>query len=247
MKPVLEALRRAYGGPATLDEPRPLEQVILLLLSRKSDIRRSQAAMKQIQDHYVDWNEVRVTSAYELRKSLKGLGEPKPGDKADQLKELLSTVYNRFNKLDLDFLRRESQDPEAARKRERFMAWLQEKAPAIAATMALYGAPKNEVVATPALPRLLVRLGWLNGKSAGLGACRECVLKHVPEDLLVAAQWSFYHLLEENCHSRNPDCVPCPLVRYCPTGKEEVKAQEGALARAKKEAAGRALKARAGK
>ena len=39
-----------------------------------------------------------MTSAYELRKWMRGLGAKKSQEKAEQVKELLSTVYNRFNR-----------------------------------------------------------------------------------------------------------------------------------------------------
>jgi endonuclease III len=223
MKAVVETLRRTYGGPATLDEPRPLEQVILLILSRGSDIRKAQAAMRQLQAVYVDWNEVRVTSAYELRKHLHGLGEAKPGDKADQLKDLLSTVYNRFNKLNLDFMDRGASDPDTARKRDRFQNYLQEKVPAVAAMMTLYGQPAGELVVQPSLPRLLGRLGWLNGKSTGVAASREAITKLFAEEDLFGVQWGLYHVLEEHCHGRSPTCPECPLMKHCPAGKEGVK------------------------
>lgn len=232
MQQVLDALKRAYGGPSALDEPRPLEQVILLVLSRGTDIRRAQNSMRQLQSAYVDWNEVRVTSAYELRKHLRGLGENGSGDKADQLKDLLNAIYNRFNKLNLDFLLAESADPEAIRKRERFHGWLQEKSPALAPVMSLYGSPKDEVVVTAALPRLLQRLGLVNGKSPGIGATREALQKQVAECDLVSAHWCFYHVLEERCHGRSPDCPACAVHKLCPNGQAEIKARKTAESKA---------------
>lgn len=220
---VLEALKKAFGGPSQLDEPRPLEQVLLLLLSRSSDVKKAHAAMKQLQTHYVDWNEVRVTSTYEVRKFLHGLGEHGPGDKADQIREFLSTVYNRFNKLNLDFLKPDGADPDAARKRERFQGYLQEKWPALASVLTLYGAPEGEVAAGPVLTRVLMRLGWMSGKSAGATVTRESLRRAVHADDLIAAQWGIYHVGERYCHGRAPECGACPILKFCPAGKTETK------------------------
>ncbi|NRA97096.1 MAG: hypothetical protein HRU14_12900, partial [Planctomycetes bacterium] len=101
-KTLFQTLRKSFGGPTELDEPRPLEQIILLILASRSDIRKARSAMLRIESEYVDWNEVRVTSAYELSRWLRPLGAKKAQEKAEQMKELLSTVYNRFNKLNLD-------------------------------------------------------------------------------------------------------------------------------------------------
>ena len=123
---VLKALASALDGPSDLDELRPLEQLILLILCHESDVRKARTGMGRLQSHYVDWNEVRVTGVYEIASHLKTLvGQKKALTKANRLRDLLSTVYNRFNKLNLDFLHASGADPELGHKQERFLTYLQ--------------------------------------------------------------------------------------------------------------------------
>ena len=127
LRNTLRALARAFGAPTDIEEHRPLEQLILLLLCRDADPGRARTALRRLQTEYVDWNEVRVSSAYEIAGHLRGLGgKAKALVKAERIKDLLSTVYNRFNKLNLDFLHVPSSDPELSRKRDRFLNYLKD-------------------------------------------------------------------------------------------------------------------------
>jgi endonuclease III len=215
---VLKGLERAYGGPKTLDEPRPLEQLVFLILARGSDPRRARAAMKHLESEFVDWNELRVTSVYEIRKQLAPLGASKIGNKAEEIKELLATIYERFNKLDLDFLQGVGSDPEETKKRDRFDAWLQDKSPSLWAMMALHGPRRIEVVATPALGRVMLRLGWTKTRTSSAKSIHGTFTRVVPEEAHISAQWGLYHLLETVCLPRSPRCDECPVAKECPTG-----------------------------
>ena len=214
---VLKTLKSEFGGPDELDEPRPLEQLLLLILSRGADIKKSRSAMRRLQSEYVDWNELRVSGVFEIRKHLKVLGARSIGDKAEQIRELLSTVYERFNKLSLDFLTASNQDAETTRKRERFEFFLGSRSPALAAMMALYGPKKPDVVVGPGVPKVLQRLGWLGTKGATVAAARKALTANVPETELVGAQWRFHLLMEDYCHTRDPRCAECPVSGSCPS------------------------------
>lgn len=241
-KTLFEALKTSFGGPTELDEPRPLEQIVLLILANRSDIRKARTAMRRIESEYVDWNEVRVTSAYELSRWLRPLGAKKAQAKAEQVKELLSTVYNRFNKLNLDFLHKEARGPAEARKRERFQTYLQDRSIALHVMMSLHGSDRQEVIVTSGLPRVLQRLGVLNGKTNTVTATRSKLKDLYEDDQLIAVQWGFYALIESYCHARNPDCPDCPALKLCPAGQKEAKKR---LADQKKAAKKAAEKARA--
>jgi endonuclease III len=214
---VLDALCRAYGGPTEFTETRPLDQIILWILARGSDFRRAQSALKRLQAAYVDWNEVRVTSAYELRKITGALGSTGPADKADQIKEVLSTIFERFNKLSLDFLLPASAEPDAGRKRERFLSWFLERFPVLAALVPLFGQDRKAIASHPGLVRVFQRLGWLPRNGGGIGAMKAAMARMVGEGDLLRAQWAFIHLAETTCVPRQPLCGQCVAATHCPT------------------------------
>ena len=64
---------------------------------------------------------------------------------------------------------------EEVRKRERFQNYLQERSVALHAMMALHGSDKVDVVVETGLLRLLLRLGWLDGKSRTATAARTTI------------------------------------------------------------------------
>lgn len=241
---IIERLHEVYDGPRVLEEERPLEQLLLFLCTRGSTIGKAQQAMKRMVEAFVDWNEARVTSAYELSDSLTPIGKRIAYDKAVELKELLATVYQRFNKLDLDFLASDAKSTEETRKRERFTDWLEDRWPALGAMMALAASSRQPIVVNPALSRVLQRVGWVP-KKASAGAVRDALNSRVAADELVRTQWGFQHVAEAHCHSRNPACDLCPLAESgCVEGAKlrpeilkKKKAEEAAARAAKKKAA----------
>jgi hypothetical protein len=129
---LLRNLEKTFGPVVGLEEFRPLERIVLMMLAHGSDAQTARSLVKRIQTEYVDWNEVRVTSPYEIGNLLHKLGSS-AGRRADQIRELLVFVYNRFNKLSLDCLLNEDLGPEERRKRDRFESWMLDRAKAIVA------------------------------------------------------------------------------------------------------------------
>lgn len=218
VRDILKTLKSTYGGPDQLDEPRPLEQLILLLLSQGVDVKKARTAMRRLRSEYVDWNEVRVTGVYELQGVLKPLGTRRALARAQQLQELLDTVYNRFNKLNLDFLYNPGSDPELTRKKERFHGYLADRSPALAAMMTIHGSQRSDLAVGAGIPKVVQRFGWIDGKSATVPKARKALQELVDEKERVGVQWRLYLLLEETCRPRDPLCPECNLRRVCPTG-----------------------------
>lgn len=127
---VLKALEKILGPVPGQEEFRPLERIILMLLAHGSDPAAARTAVKKLKSEYVDWNEVRVSSPYEIQQWLKGLGKLSER-RAGQIKEVLVFAYTRFNKLSLECLLHPEPPPEERRKRDRFEAWILDKAKAI--------------------------------------------------------------------------------------------------------------------
>ena len=127
---LFKSLEKIFGPVPGLEEFRPLERIILLLLAHGADAQKARMIVKTLQAEYVDWNEVRVTSPYEIGNWLVKLG-PQAARRAEQIKELLVAVYNRFNKLSLECLLMEELASDERRKRERFESWILDRAKAI--------------------------------------------------------------------------------------------------------------------
>ncbi|MSR74473.1 MAG: hypothetical protein EXS14_03235 [Planctomycetes bacterium] len=246
---LLEVLEHHYGdleSRESLGDGVPLTRVILLLLARGSKVRQATQVLERLQAEYVDWNELRVTPTYELRKHLRTLEHAAPAvasskaepadsskegriaapevraDKADQIRELLSTVFNRFNKLSLDFMREGSSEPDAPRKRAKFSQWLEDHQPAIELMLASYCGGKMDPATSSLVQRVIQRIGWTRGKT-GAVATRAALLAHGEGLPPLALQWRFAQLAAHVCHARTPECGACPVAASCAVGRKTVK------------------------
>lgn len=216
-KEALDALKQAFGGPEAFDEPHLLDQLILLVLAPQCDPRKVRAAMKRLQNDYVDWNEVRVSGTYEIRRSLAPLGQRRIGGRAEAIRGLLTTAYERFNKLDLDDLRAPSQETPRNRQRERFEAWLADRSPALgmAFSAQLEG---REPSVDPGVARALQRLGFVRGPA--IGGVRKWLAEAAPEGERALLLWRLHLLVETWCEPKEPRCSECALLDHCSTGAQ---------------------------
>ena len=235
LEAVLQTLKKAYGGPDELDEARPLDQLILLILSRSIPIAKARLVMRRLRAEYVDWNEVRVSGVYEIKRTLSPIGVRKSGQRAAEIRDLLGTVYNRFNKLSLDFLN--SEEPDRVRQRERFEAYLLDRSPALAQMLSFLGPHPADIPIAAGLPKVLGRLRWLSSSRNTVASARRFVATAIGDVERPAVLWRLHLLLEEACLVRDPRCSKCPVLSLCPTGKAAMEAKKAAeKARAKKKA-----------
>ena len=239
-------LEPRLGAVRELDEPRPLEQLILLMLARGGTLVKARRALKILQTDYVDWNDVRVTSPREIASKIAEMvGKASSLEKAEKLFELLTMIYHRFNRINLDFLidgGAETPGEDVGRKKTRLFGWLSERSFAWPAMLTLHAARKPEVVVDGGLPRVLSRLGFVESKATP-PAIRERILAEVPEDHLITFQFVSYVLSEDFCHAKTPDCPECPAKPLCPSAPAFLKAlreTEKKEAAAKKPPGGRA-------
>jgi hypothetical protein len=243
-KGVLDALQKAYGDfdcEPLRKETEPLERLLFMVLAVGQRRAEAQALIANlVPGRYVDWNEVRVTPAFELGRAL----APSEGRTRDEavglaraahVREFLATIFNRFNKVSLAFLHEGSTVPDAARKRERFLAWILEAHPALGTCLAAELTNKIDAAQQPAAQRVVQRLGWTRGKS-GVAAVRAALDAHVGSARQGAVLWKLVQVSHAHCHARTPDCERCPVASECALGKKSVRPAS------KKEAAPRVRK-----
>ncbi|RME03893.1 MAG: hypothetical protein D6805_04980 [Planctomycetota bacterium] len=105
IKQIFNLLASKYGHYAQPEGQSILEHLIYYILSYDSSITCAKKAFKAFVqgEEFVDWNEVRVASNRNLKEFLQEFRcQPSSGEK---IKKLLSNVFEKFHKLDLEFLR----------------------------------------------------------------------------------------------------------------------------------------------
>lgn len=106
---VLERLDKTYGVIEPPDDaPTMLEKAVYLVLREGGSSSAVEKAIASLREEFVDWNEVRVSSASELARLMSG--SSKPGtlrrwhERAQRLRDMIDEVYNDRNEPDLEFL-----------------------------------------------------------------------------------------------------------------------------------------------
>lgn len=221
---VLKLLEQEYGDLEShkgLAEGDLLTRLILLMLARGSRVAQAQQVLEKLQAEFVDWNELRVTPAWDVRKHLTPLDRTVQASaaRADQIRQMLATVFNRFNKLTLEFLREGHNEPDAPRKREKFLDWLEDHHPALRVMIQSYGSGRIDPAAHAEIQRVVQRLGWTRGKSGSVAA-RAALSAHGAGIAPLAVQWRIAHLAADCCHARAPQCERCPVNQDCPLGRK---------------------------
>ncbi|MCH7802235.1 MAG: hypothetical protein IIC24_11945, partial [Chloroflexi bacterium] len=104
VKRLLTRLRREHGKPPAVEPTDPLEQMLTAILARNATDADAREAYVQLREATVDLNDLRVTSAADICEIV-GDKSPESVARAYAIRDALKEVFDRENKLDLDFLR----------------------------------------------------------------------------------------------------------------------------------------------
>jgi len=236
MKKILGVLEKRFGGLRSLTEDRPLDQLILVLLSRGVPEKKAHEALHSLRDHFVDWNEVRVSPLHEIQVALTPLGPKGMLDKPSRIRALLSLIYSRFNRVDLDFVR-EWNDRKSARKRDRLLMSIADVSPGLppillASLEGLGAAFRND----PDINRVLTRLGWVKTGGTTPAQWRKAVRQELDDGDQLILLWGLHLLAASYCHKSLPDCPHCALKTSCPSADAEMEKARVARQKAKEKA-----------
>jgi hypothetical protein len=243
---LVEALEPRLGCVRELDEPQGIDQLALLLLAREAPAKRARAELRKLQQDYVDWNDVRVTPIFELAGRFEAAGDKGAFRKAEELVDLMSTLYLRFNKMTVDVAPKEGATPDEAKRRQRLLAFLAEKSSLYAALMPLHGAKEEDVTPSPELTRVMSRLGLIEGRATD-AAARETLLRKAKPGGRIAAQFVLHQLASRFCHAKAPACGECAWSAKCPSSEAAPEKESDAKSKgaSKSKAKPKAAKAKA--
>ncbi|MFO8012097.1 MAG: hypothetical protein R6X20_02210 [Phycisphaerae bacterium] len=231
---IRKALKRTYGEVERPPVTHPVEHAVRTVLAEEATRAGADAAMDRIRDHFIDFNDLRVSRPREIRDVL-GDDFPRAGSKARVIPRLLDQVFKRHNSMVWDFL----EEMGKIECREFFEA-LEEVRPYVAATMARDCAGAHAFPVDRDIGRVLGRLGLVD-----IDSDSETDMQAFMERAVKSEQaWDLHALLrrlaEEVCLVDEPRCKACPLKTMCPTA--ERRAEERKRTRTKKKAAAKKKK-----
>lgn len=99
---VLAALKAADGPRKNAKSHSPIKELLLGALSAEMARRSALIALNRVERAFVDWNEVRVSSVYEIAEAMNGVAENIEG--AERIRAVLHRVFDVTNDMSLSVI-----------------------------------------------------------------------------------------------------------------------------------------------
>ncbi|MDP9384181.1 MAG: endonuclease III, partial [Actinomycetota bacterium] len=205
VRAVRDRLRAYYGPPVAPPHDRPLDELILTVLSQSTSDRNRDVAFGRLRAALPSWEAVRDAPRERVEAAIEPGGLHR--QKSARIQEILRAIGE---PLSLDGL--EALPVAEGRAALTALPGVGRKT---AACVLLFAHGKPDVPVDTHVSRVATRLGWLR---PGAG------FEELHDDFLALTPRGGWHELHVNllrhgrriCHSRAPECPACPLRRSCP-------------------------------
>ena len=202
---IRDRLREAYGIPGQRPHGRPVDELVLTVLSQSTNDRNRDVAFAGLRDRFPSWEEVRAAPVDEIEDAIRpgGLAPTK----SRRIKEILEAIGD---PLSLDWLA-EAPVPEG----QAYLCDLPGVGRKTAACVLLFSFGLRDVPVDTHVGRVATRLGLLREK-AGSTEQADAMTALTPPGGELEFHLNLLRHGRHTCHSQRPDCRHCVLRRMCP-------------------------------
>ena len=202
---IRDCLREAYGIPGQRPHGRPVDELVLTVLSQSTNDRNRDVAFAGLRDRFPSWEEVRAAPVDEIEDAIRpgGLAPTK----SRRIKEILEAIGD---PLSLDWLA-EAPVPEG----QAYLCDLPGVGRKTAACVLLFSFGLRDVPVDTHVGRVATRLGLLREK-AGSTEQADAMTALTPPGEELEFHLNLLRHGRHTCHSQRPDCRHCVLRRMCP-------------------------------
>jgi endonuclease III len=211
VRAIRDRLRREYGRPILRPHGRPVDELILTVLSQNTNDRNRDVAWARLKERFPSWSAVRKAPVSEIEDAIRpgGLGPTK----AVRIKHILEALGDD----DLGWLA----DAPLEEARD-YLCELPGVGRKTAACVLLFALGRPEVPVDTHVYRVASRLGLLRPGASFDEAHDEMLrLGLTPEDSYEVHVLLIRHG-RRTCNARAPRCPECPLRRMCPEGRRRL-------------------------
>jgi endonuclease III len=212
LRRILDKLRREYGRPLLRPHHKPIDELILTVLSQNTNDRNRDVAYDRLRERFPSWDAVRDAPVAEIEEAIRpgGLAPTK----AVRIKQILEAIGDD----DLAWLADASL--EEARN---YLTELPGVGRKTAACVLLFALGRPDIPVDTHVYRVGSRLGLWREK-ASFDEAHDEMLRLVGDDGQEAYET---HVLlirhgRRTCNARSPECAVCPLRRMCPEGRRRL-------------------------
>ena len=202
---IRDRLREAYGIPGQRPHGRPVDELVLTVLSQSTNDRNRDVAFAGLRDRFPSWEEVRAAPVDEIEDAIRpgGLAPTK----SRRIKEILEAIGD---PLSLDWL---AEAPVA--EGQAYLCDLPGVGRKTAACVLLFSFGLRDVPVDTHVGRVATRLGLVREK-AGSTEQADAMTALTPPGEELEFHLNLLRHGRHTCHSQRPDCRHCVLRRMCP-------------------------------
>ena len=207
VRTIRDRLRQAYGRPRPRPHRRPIDELILTVLSQNTNDRNRDVAYARLTERFDSWGAVRDAPVSEVEEAIRpgGLAPTKAG----RIQQILRAIG------DDDLSELEYVPLEDARDRLCSLPGVGRKT---AACVLLFGFDRPDIPVDTHVYRVASRLGLVRPR-ASFDEAHDEVLKIVDPGDAYEFHVGLIRHGRRTCTARNPRCGDCPLLSLCPYGR----------------------------
>jgi endonuclease III len=211
MRAVRDRLRDAYGKPVERIHRRPIDELVLTVLSQNTNDRNRDVAYLRLTKRFATWDDVRAAPVIEVEDAIRpgGLAPTK----AVRIQEILRALG------DDDLMELETEPLDDARRRLTELPGVGRKT---AACVLMFAFGRPDIPVDTHVFRVGTRLGIFR-PSGSLEEAHDEMLRLVPPEDAYETHVSLIRHGRRTCTARSPRCPECPLLRMCPFGRARTK------------------------
>jgi endonuclease-3 len=198
-------LREIYGVPAAVPHRRPLDELILTVLSQSTNDRNRDVAFLALRQRFASWEEVRDAPLADVELAIRPGGISRV--KSQRIQQILRAIGD---PLSLDWI--ETAPLEQSRDALCALPGVGRKT---AACVLLFSFGLPEVPVDTHVSRVATRLGLLR-PGAPFEELHDQMLALTPPGAELELHVNLLRHGRRTCHSRSPECATCGLRRMCP-------------------------------
>jgi endonuclease-3 len=203
-----ERLRRVYGVPQNAPHGRPLDELVLTVLSQSTNDRNRDVAFLALRERFATWEGVRDAPLPEVEEAIRPGGISRV--KSARIQAILRTIGE---PLDLGWL---AAVPVA--QATDYLCSLPGVGRKTAACVLLFSFGSRTVPVDTHVGRVGTRLGLLDPR-AGPDAMHDQILAATPVGAELEVHVNLLYHGRRTCHARVPRCEECVLEPLCPSSR----------------------------
>jgi len=205
-------LRETYGRPVAQPHGRPVDELVLTVLSQSTNDRNRDVAFLRLRERFSSWDAVRDAPVADVEEAIRPGGISRV--KSDRIQAILRELGT-DGPVSLEHLREMPvADARAA------LCGLPGVGRKTAACVLLFSFGMHDVPVDTHVSRVGARLGLLGGRP-GSEAQHDAMNALTPRGAALELHVNLLRHGRRICHAQRPRCPECPLLRMCPWGRSQ--------------------------